>query len=303
MRGGCAAGRVRLGSQGTRPAGERRLQGSWTERHARSPHPLPLAPRIPTGLRATGSAAPSRREVTNVPPLGVPASLRKDARRSQCAFCFGYREARLGRGASLSALGEELRGRWAPARVQGQGRQGQAAAGSGTRRVITFGQPGRAPRLPNSFPGQNLPAAFGFCLMPARLETPSLSATFSLVRSTIHRNTLQVSDSKGRTIGVEDPIFPTTWGQKPCQSESSNLPGWALKEVWTDSVPTPHRRPRRSRAGFGGQGRKPSSPTAPAALKSDPKEFRIRFQNTAEPGRTNTPRCRGHEGNHSGQGE
>lgn len=58
-----------------------------------APRPLPTlpsAPRIPSGLRATGSEATSGRGgrwpgVTNAPPLGVPASQREGAGRSQGA--------------------------------------------------------------------------------------------------------------------------------------------------------------------------------------------------------------------------
>ena len=257
------------------------------------PTPLPPAHRIPS---PTGSAASSRhgdrwRGVTKAPPLGrAPASLRRGARRSQCAFCFGYREAGFGHGASLLP--------WA------RNGQERPAAGSGTRRVITFSPPGRAPRLPDSPPQQNLRAAFGFLLsFPRRAgdTIPFGDLLFTLSNNT-HRHTDQVSDSGGRTKEQENPVFSTGWEKIPGSQKVQTRQGWRSKRCGVDSAPSPSllsawcqpapspnhhtgKEPRRVQ----GPGKPPSSPTTPAALKFDPKEFRIRFQNTAEPSRTNTP--------------
>lgn len=149
-------GRSRLSvageTRGTRPAREWRLQGSWPARRARSPPPYPL----PIGFRRRQDPLPQAGTGTGGVELPrrllwvAPTSLRRGAHRSQCAFCFGYREAGFGHGASLLP--------WA------RNGQERPAAGSGTRRVITFSPPGRAPRLPDSSPEQNLRAAFGFFL-------------------------------------------------------------------------------------------------------------------------------------------
>lgn len=110
-------------------------------------HPLSPVPRNLSGLGATRSAASSGRRLRwrawryQRTSSGSTASLRKGTRRSQCAFCFGYREARL-RPASPFPPGVSNAGAVGPPGAQGPGR---AAADSGMRLVITFARPGRLP--------------------------------------------------------------------------------------------------------------------------------------------------------------
>lgn len=270
-----------------------------------APHPLPRALRIPTELRATGSAATSWRGVTDGPPLGLPAGLRKDARRSQCAFCFDNREAR-----SDTAPPSLPWARSAGAVGPRRGRRGRSGKG-GPRRTLECA--GRSLSLgPDELPGA---------------QVPSLGRTFELLwvlsvlcprgwRHHLFRRpspqfaqqytkyTLQVSDSKGphKRSGKPDIFYQLGPKTLPVKKFKPARVG-TLGGVELIAPPPPTAVPGGSQAGFGGRGSKPRSPTAPAALKPDPKELRIRFQNTAEPSRTNTPRCRGREGNHSAQGE
>lgn len=255
------AGRVWLGRRGTHPAGEWRLQGSWPERHARSP-PLPLALRIPTELRATGSAATSWRGVTDGPPLGLPSSLRKDALGSQGAFCFGYREARLRPSASLHALGEERRSRRAPAGALGQERQGRTTADSGMRRVITFAPPGRPPWLPNSFSGQKLRAAWVRSVLCPRgwrhhlLRRPSPKFANNTQNTPSRCMTRKDAQKRWKTR-----LFSTSWGQKLCQSKSSNPPRvGTLGGVVLIAPPPPSAVPGGSHAVLGAEEASPPAP-------------------------------------------
>lgn len=99
---------------------------------------------------------------------GSPAGLQKGALRSQCAFCFGYREAVLWP-APPSRLGKERRSRRAPQE------QRLTAAGSGMRRVITFARPGWLPGSQIPSPSRTLELRLdSFSPVPVGLETPSL---------------------------------------------------------------------------------------------------------------------------------
>lgn len=286
---------------GTRLAG-----GAEAAVCARSPRPLPLAPGI---LFATGPAVSGRRRVrwrgvTNASALGLPASLRRGVRRWQCAPCFGYLEAQLGHRASLPALGEERRSRRSGPRRSAW--QERPAPGSGMRQVIAFSPPGRAPRLPDFFPLQNLRAAFGFFLSYARGAGDTIplgDLLLTLLRPTIH------TDTETRCLTQEDAqkrwearYFLPVGEKNTWQSKSSKPPGWALKEVrsgerphsfpvvrqWLVCAHSPNYTRQEGATECSGLRKQPSSPTTPAALKSETKEFRIRFQNTAEQSRTNT---------------
>lgn len=140
--------------------------------------------------------------------------------------------------------------------------------------------------------------------------------TFSLLhfaqQTPGHRH--QVSNSGGRTKEAENPIIFHQSGKKtlPVKKVQARQGGRSGGEeliappllsrcppyASLPSTTVPGGREPRS---VPGPKELPSSSTTLAALKSDPKEFRIRFQNTAEPSRTNTPRCRGREGNQGGR--
>lgn len=227
-----------------------------------APHPLPLALRIPTELRATGSAATSWRGVTDGPPLGLPSSLRKDALRSQGAFCFGYREARLRPSASLPALGEERRSRRALAGALGQERQGRTTADSGMRRVITFAPPGRPPWIPNSFPGQKLRAAWVRSVLCPRgwrhhlLRRPSPKFANNTQNTPSRCMTRKDAQKRWKTR-----LFSTSWGQKLCQSKSSNPPRvGTLEGVELIAPPPPSAVPGGSHAALGAEEASPPAP-------------------------------------------
>lgn len=254
------------------------------------PTPLPPAHRIPS---PTGSAASSRhgdrwRGVTKAPPLGRPRKSAEGCTQVAVRVLFWLPRGRVRARSLPPALGEKRAG---------------AARGGLWNAPGDHLLPGRA-RLPGS---QIPPLSRTFELLldsfspfPAGLATPSLSATFSLLCPTIHTD--QVSDSGGRTKEEENPVFSTGWEKIPGSQKVQTRQGGRSKRCGVDSAPSPSllsawcqpapspnhhtgREPRRVR----GPGKPPSSPTTPAALKFDPKEFRIRFQNTAEPSRTNTP--------------
>lgn len=326
-RGGRSRQSVAREPRGTRLAGERRLQGSWPARRAHSPLcPLPRGfrpgserrdRRPQAGAGAGGLALPMR-------PLWVSPQVSGKVQAGRRARLFW-----LPRGPALAQLFPRCSGRGTPEPSGPSRSAGAGAAGAGHSRLWNAPSdhlhwPGRAPRLLDSFPEQNLRAAFGFFLSYPRGAGDTISLgdlLLTLLCPTIHTDThtAQVSDAGGRTKEVEKtryfrPVGEINLPVKKFRPARVGAPGDA--ELIAPSLlsccppsaslcpsPSPppgtRREPRRVR----GPRKQPSSPATPAALKSDPKEFRIRFQNTAEPSRTNTPRCRGRAGTHSGHGE
>lgn len=161
-------------TRGTRPPGDRRLQGSWPASRAGSP---PSVPGPPDSVRARsdGIRGLKRAQVKVAwryqrASSGSPASLPKGTCRSQSAFCLGYREAGLGP-APPARLGL---GRPEPSGPAGAPGPWRAVAGSGMRLVITFARPGRLP-APRSF-SRAEPSSLVWLLspIPEGLETASL---------------------------------------------------------------------------------------------------------------------------------
>lgn len=203
-----SGGRSRLSvageTRGTRRAGQWRMQGSWT---ARRSHPLDLACRfrrrwdpLPQAGAGAGGVELPRRLLRVAPKVCGGVHVGQGARRSRCAFCFGYRQAGLGHRAFFPAWGEECRSRGSRPRGSA-GQKRPTTAGSGMRRAITFSRPCRTPRLPDSSLQQSLRAAFGFFLAcPC-----GVGDTFLLggVRFTL-RPTIQHRDTQTRCLTQED---------------------------------------------------------------------------------------------------
>lgn len=183
LRGGARkARRVWLGRRGARPAGEWRLQGSWPERHARSPPPA-SGPEDSDGTPGDGirchKLARGDRRASSGSPL-------KSA--EGCTQVSGRVLFWLPRGPAPTQRLPPCLGRGAP-EPSGPGR----GAGPGAARADHGGlwnAPGdhlRSARTatldPKFLPWAEASSCLGsFCPMPAWLETPSLKTTFSKVR-------------------------------------------------------------------------------------------------------------------------
>lgn len=79
------------------------------------------------------------------------------------------------------------------------------------------------------------------------------------------------------------PVQPNRVGDRGEQSSATPAP------LWSPRAAGPHH-PREADAPAWAPGAA-LRPCYSAVLKPDPKSFRIRFQNTAEPSRAGTPRC------------
>lgn len=253
------------------------------------------------------------RGVINARPPGQPQACGKG--HAGLSACFVLVTGRPSSGQRFpSRLGLGTPEPSGPAGAQGPGR---AAADSGMRLVITFARPGRlpAPRfLPRAEPSSCI---WILSLLSPRewrqhlFQRPSLYFTLPDKHQDTDTRCLTREDAQKRR---KTRLFSTSRGKKTLpvkkvQTRQGGRSGGAEliappllsrcpPYASLPSTTVPRGREPRS---VPGPKKQPSSSTSLAALKSDPKEFRIRFQNTAEPSRTNTPRCRGREENQGGQ--